>query len=936
MDHDRRVGNRGLTPVHPRRAAFVGRASERAVLDEMIRRVRAGDGESVVMLGEAGVGKTALTDYIARQVADCRVARLAGTESESAMPLAGVHQLCGPMLEHLGALPAPQQRALRYSFGLESGNAPDLFVVALAVLALLAEVASERPLICLVDDAQWLDAPSRRLLGFVGRRVSPHAILLLLAVRAPGEEQPFAALPSMKIDGLTDADARSLLAAAVPGQLDGRIRDRIVAETRGNPSRLLELLEELTPGELAGGFAEPRAGSCPHAVEQHYAERVRGLPDSTRQLLLLAAADPTGDAAILWRAAQILGIPHTAAAAAESERLIAIGFGVRFCNPALRSAAYAAGSPADRRAAHLALAEATDAEVDPERRVWHLAAAATAPDEIIASELERTASTAQARCGLAGSAAFLERSVQLTAEQERRPERALAAASAYLRSGAGDAAMRVLAEAGALEFDEVQRGRMERLRGQVQYAFNPGPDAPVVLLEAARSLEPVDRRLARETYLEALMASAAAGSQARPGGRIAEVARSARSAPAAPDSPSACDLFLDGLATVVTDGRSAGASSLRRAVDAFLGDEIEDEEFVRWGHLATAAACTLWDWESWEILSAKHVRLARASGALAPLSMALNVRGVYAAWCGDRDAASALAEEHDAVNAATGIGWYSACGLLQAAYESRPDALALMSASGAHSAERGLGQGAQFAAWTTAIVHNGRGSYADALTAAELAASGTEICNAAAWALPELIEAAARGSRPEVAAGAMRRLAKYTLGDSDWCAGIDARCAALVSEGEEAERSYVDAITRLERTPFRTELARAQLLYGEWLRREGRRVDAREHLTTAYGCFATIGAEGFAERAREELLATGAKLGSRDLAIQDELTSREQGIAQLARDGYSNPEIGAELFLSVRTVEWHLRKVFVKLGIKSRRELQTALPAGKRPHSLAA
>jgi DNA-binding CsgD family transcriptional regulator len=890
----------------------------------MLNSVREGGSEVLVVRGEAGIGKTALMQYCARQASGCRVAQVVGVESELEMPFAAVHQLCRAMLGHLAALPEPQQQALRVALGVESGNAPDRFVVGLAVLGLLAEVAAERPLVCLVDDAQWLDEPSRQVLGFVGRRLLAEPVLLLLAVREAGDEQLFEALTSLTLEGLTERDARALLTAAVAGQLDEQVRDRLVAETRGNPLRLLELPREMSSSELAGGYGVPRVGG---PMEEHYTRRIGALPEPTQQLLLLAAADPTADATLLWRAAETLGIPRSAAVAAESEQLIEIGFHVRFRHPLVRSAAYAAATAEERCAAHAVLAEATDVQVDPERRTWHLAAAATGPDEAVASDLEATAEAAQARAGLAAAAAFLERSAQLTAQPQRRVERGLAAAHAHMHAGAFDAALGLLADARARVVDDVQRGRVERLKSQVQYASDPGPEGPVLLLETARALEQLDVELARETYLDAWMASYAVGPFARPGGSLPEVSRAARSAPPPPDRATACDLFLDGVATVVTDGRAAGAGSLRRAVDAFLSDEIPDDEFLQWGHLATSSACTLWDWKSWDTLSAKHVELARASGALAPLSFALSGRGVYTAWCGDIEASIKQIAEFNAVNEATGIEWFSACGLMHAAYQGLPQALSFFEASHADCVERGLGQGAQFATWMKAIVCNGLGRYADALAAAQLAAYEMEIPNGTGWALPEVIEAAVRNRQPEVAREAMEQLPKHTLSESDWAAGIEARSRALVTEGEEAEHWYAEGIERLARTAFRTEVARAHLLYGEWLRREGRRVDAREQLRSAHDVFCAIGAEGFAERARRELVATGENVRKRDVATSNDLTPQEEHVARLARDGRSNAEIGAELFLSVRTVEWHLHKVFTKLGIRSRRELQGTLPS---------
>jgi DNA-binding CsgD family transcriptional regulator len=910
-----------------RAPAFRGRDHERAALDQLLGRVREGESAVLVMRGEAGIGKTALMQYCARQAAGCRVAQIAGVESELEMPFAALHQLCEPMLSGIDALPEPQQQALRVAFGVTIGTAPDRFVVGLAVLGLLAEAARERPLVCLVDDAQWLDEPSRQVLGFVGRRLVAEAVVLLCAVREVGDEQLFPALPSLTLEGLTEEDARALLTAAVSGQLDEQVRDRIVAETGGNPLRLLELPRELTAGELAGGFGTPEPSASSAPMEEQYMRRIRALPESTQHLLLLAAADPTGDATLVWRAAQAVGIARTAAAAAESEQLLELGSHVRFRHPLVRSAAYAAGTPDDRRAAHLALAEATDITADPERHVWHRAAAATGPDDLVASELERTAATAQARAGSAAAAAFLERSVELTAEPEQRADRALAAAQAHLHAGAFDAARALLAEVRALATDDVQRGRAERLMGEVQYRSSPGPEGPVVLLETARNLESLNARLARETYLEAWMASYAAGPYARPGGLLPEVSSALRSAPPPPDGAPVWDLFLEPFAALVMEGRAAAAVGLRQAVDAFLSDEVSDAAFLQWGHLATHSAAVLWDFPNWEILSSRHVELARGSGALAPLSIALSGRGVNLSWCGDLEGAAAIVAENHAVNEATGIGWYSAGGLMLAAYQGRPDALTLMSDSATKYAELGLGQGSQFAIWTTAILCNSLGRYAEAFTAAERAAYEMEIPNGTGWSLAELIEAAVRSRQPEVARDAMTQLPKHTLDESDWAMGIEARCRALISEGAEAEHWYVEAVERLGRTPFRPELARAHLLYGEWLRREGRRVDGRQQLASAYDMFTAMGAEAFAERARRELLATGEKVRKRSVASQNELTPQEEHIARLARDGRSNAEIGAELFLSVRTVEWHLRKVFMKLGVSSRKNLKDALPS---------
>ena len=599
-----------------RTPAFRGRAPEREALDGLLDRVRGGESAVLVIRGEAGIGKTALMRYCARQASGCRLVEIDGVESEIKLPLAALYQLCTPLLSCLAALPEPQQRALRVAFGLAAEPAPDLFILGLAVLSLLAENAAARPLVCLVDDAQWLDEASSQVLGFVGRRLLAEPVGLLFAVREAADERIFPDLPALTVEGLTDQDARALLTAAVPGQLDKRVRDRVVAETRGNPLGLLELARGMSEAELAGGFAGPPEASLPGHLKDHYLRQVRALPGSARQLMLLAAADPTGDATLLWRAAQTLGLRRDASAAADAEQLLNIGSHVRFRHPLVRSAAYVAGSPEDRRAAHLTLAAATDAQTDPERRVWHLAAAATGPDEDVATALEQAAAKIQARAGLAASAAFLQRSVTLTAEPGRRADRALAAALANLHAGTFDTALGLLAQAEADSADDLQRARVEQLRGQIEWASVSGREAPVQLLRAAKRLEALDAGLARETYLYAWVASTLAGPLAEPGGLLLEVSRAARAAPAPAGDPRPCDLLLDGLTTMITQGHAAAEPTIRRAVDAFLAGQVSGEEWLQWGILAQMATMAAWDFNSWIALSTRHVELARATGAL--------------------------------------------------------------------------------------------------------------------------------------------------------------------------------------------------------------------------------------------------------------------------------------------------------------------------------
>jgi DNA-binding CsgD family transcriptional regulator/tetratricopeptide (TPR) repeat protein len=897
------------------------------VLDRLLENVRGGESAALVIRGEAGVGKTALLRYAARQASGFRVAQIAGVESEMELPYAALHQLCAPMLVQLDALPDPQGAALRVAFGLSSGDPPDRFLVALAALSLLAQIAEDRPLLCLVDDGQWLDGASGQVLGFVARRLQAESVTMVFAVRELADDRPFAGLPELMLAGLAPDDARAVLATVVPGRLDERVRDRIVAETRGNPLALLELPRGMSAAELAGGFAVLDGGDLRGHIEDHYSKRLDGLPEATRRLMLLAAADPVGDASLVWRAAQTLGIDLDAAAPAATEQLLDIGAGVRFRHPLVRSAVYRGSSASERQAAHGALAIATDPEIDPDRRAWHQAQAASAPNEQIAADLERSAGRAQARGGLAAAAAFLERAAELTVDPTRRADRMLAAAQCHLQAGAFDDALGLLAAAESTPMDDFGHARADLLKGLIAAGTSPRT-APLELLKAAKRLEPLALELARQTYLDAWGAALFAGRLAGPGGSVHDVSEAARAAPRSVASAGPSDLLLDGLAALVTEGRLAAAPLLRPAVSLFGGDEVSAEQWLRWGVLASSAAVTLWDFESWEAVSTRQIEVARAAGALTPLSVALNGQAMIATWRGELEEAAALSAEDEVLKDATGVQISPYGAMLLAAYQGRmPEATVLADATIKDAIARGEGLGVQLAQWTIAVLQNGLGQYEDALEAAEQATDERGLF-ISTWALAELIEAAVRCGRPDRAADALARLIVATsISDADWALATQVRARALLAEGDVAEDLYREAIERLSRTPLRTELARAHLLYGEWLRRENRRVDGREQLRVAHDIFAAMGADGFAERARHELLATGEQVRKRRDDTRDDLTPQEEHIARLARDGRTNPEIGAELFISARTVEWHLRKVFTKLGITSRRGLHDALPS---------
>jgi len=906
-----------------------GRRTECAALDALLVAVREGQSRALVVRGEAGVGKTALLEHLVAAAPDLRVERAVGVESEMELAFAALHQLCAPMLSHLERLPVPQREAVEIVFGRRAGAAPDRFLIGLAVLSLLSDAAEEHPLLCVVDDAQWLDDASAQVLAFVARRLGAEPVALVFAARESTAE--LRGVPELEVEGLGKADARALLSSVLRFVLDERVRDRIVAETRGNPLALLELPRGLTATQLAGGFGLLGAQALSGRIEESFRQRLGELPAESERLLLVAAAEPVGDPLLLWRAAERLGVGVSAAAAPETEGLLAIDRWVTFRHPLVRSAVYRSASLRARRAVHLALAEVTDPEIDPDRRAWHLAAAAPGPDEEVAVELERSAGRAQARGGMAAAAAFLQRSVALTQDPARRAERALGAAQANLQAGAFDTALDLLsiAESGAL--NELQRAWVVLLHGQIASATSEGGEAPALLLNAAERLEPLDVTLARETYLDAWGAALFAGRLTH-SANLLDVSRAARSAPGPTHTANPSDLLLDGLCVLITGGPAAGAAGLRQAVKAFRDEEISVEKGLQWAVLASSAAVTIWDFESSEAIITRQVGVAREAGALTLLAIALNAQGMLVTWGGDFAAAASVITEADAVTEATGtrIAPYGA--MLHAAFRGREaEASALMELTIEHAIAGGEGLGTQYAGWAKALLYNGLGRYEEALAAAQQASADTPDLFLFGWALPELIEATVRSGMTGRAAEALEELeGSAHASGADWGLGIVARSRALLLKGEGAEPLYLEAVDRLARTRLRPELARAHLLYGEWLRREGRRLEAREQLRIAHDMLVSIGMEAFAERALHELLATGEKVRKRTVETRDELTAQEEQIARLARDGLSNPEIGTRLFISPRTVEWHLRKVFAKLGISSRRALHDALPTSGR------
>ena len=904
----------------------LGRQRERDVLERLLDDARAGHGGALVLHGEPGAGKTALLDLAVELGDDFKVVRTAGVEGETELPFAALQQLSVPIFELSARLPDPQHDALSVAFGLTTGHAPDPFLVGLAVLGLLSEAGEDQPLLCVIDDAHWLDRASARALAFIARRLLAEKIALLFAAREPGEA--LGRFPEVHVGPLGRRDARVLLESVLPARVDDRVLERIVAETNGNPLALLELPRGMTPSQLAGGFGLPAAVPLSDRIEEHFMQRLTTVPPDARRLLLLAAADPTGDLALVSRAAEGMGIRESAGRALESDGLLDLRAGVVFRHPLARSAVYRAATADERSAIHRALADATDPETDPDRRAWHRAQATSMPDEDVAAELERSAARAQARGGFAAAAAFLERSSVLTLDPARRAARALAAAQAKHEAGAFDEALTLAASAEVGPLDGLQRAELDLLRARISFVAERGNESPKLLLTAAKGFEPFDARRARQIYLDALSAALFAGRLAGSCG-AREVAAAVRALPVPSSSPAAADLLLDGLARMIAEGPSSGTPALREALRAFSSGDVGADDGQRWwAWLAGRAAGFIWDYEEWDSLTMRQVRSAREAGALAELPFALSTRVGVCLFGGDIAAAAALVEEADALAEATDGRIVPPYGVLTvAAFRGRENELTRSMASSTEGFLRdGEGMGLTLSQWAKALLSNGLGRYDEAFAAAEQGSEDPHELWFSSFALVELIEAASRSGRNERAAEAVEILAASTSASgTPWALGVQARSRALLARGDDAEKLHREAIDRLEPTRLRVDLARARLLYGEWLRRERRRLDAREQLRIAHDFFSESGMEAFAERARIELRATGEQVRERTTDALDQLTAQEAQVSRLVAQGNSNREVAAQLFISPSTVEYHLGKVFRKLEVKSRTQLASRI-----------
>ncbi|RKT54640.1 AAA family ATPase [Saccharothrix australiensis] len=867
---------------------LLGRRDETSRLQALVDEARRSRGGAVVLRGEPGIGKTALLDHLAASTSDFLVIRASGVEFETELPYSALHQLCVPVLAHLDRLPAPHRQALRIAFGLDTGT-PDPFLAGAAALGLLLE--ADRPLLCLVDDAHWLDRASARAMAFVARRVAAERVAVVFAAR--DEPADLGHLPGLDVQPLGERAARALLARANRAPLDERVRDRVLAEARGNPLALVELTATAGLTGLAGGFDLP----APAAAERSFRARLAGLPPEVRLLLAVAAAEPVGDPGLLWRAAALLDIGESAAR--DVPPLVEFGARVRFAHPLARSAVYRAATDEQRRRAHDALARVSDPLADPDRVAWHRAKASVGPDEDVAAALVGSASRARSRGGVAAAAAFLERAAALTLEPGPRVDRVLAAVEAKLAAGDFDVA------AGLLSTVEPDDPRVDLLRGRLSFARFRGGDLPTGhLLRAAAALADKEPAAARTVYVDAIEMAVLTGG-------LAAVVDAARTAPPAPGRPRSADVVLDGMVALADHGHRAAAELLRPVVA-----DRDDPVWTRWPTLGYLLALELWDREAMRDIAVRVTAAGRESGSFHVLPIGLAMLATVSAHTGDFGAAKEMISEEEAIAEATGAAPLVYPRIHLAALQGRRAAAhELFSRVGPH-----MSLSVRYA---TAVLGNGLADYPAALAAAEQAVATGDL-GLAGQALPELVEAAVRCGRPDVARAAFTTLAERTsAGGQPWGLGVESYARALVDDDEDA---YRQAVELLGAGPMAIHRGRAHLVYGEWLRRRGRRRDARTELRHAHELLSGLGAEAFAARAANELRATGERARSRSSSASDALTVQEVHIARLVADGATSKEVAAKLFVSPRTVDAHLRNIFRKLGITSRRRLRD-LPA---------
>jgi DNA-binding CsgD family transcriptional regulator len=920
---------------------LVGRTEECLTLGRALCEAKGGASRVLVVRGEAGVGKTALLERAIEMAPGFAVHRQLGVEPERGLGYAALHQLLVPFLSGLDELALPQRDALASAFGLVNAGSPDKFLVGLATLTLITSAALHRPLLCVIDDAHWLDNDSADVLGFVSRRLYADRVAMLFAVRETGSEGArFTGLPELVVGGLGPDDARLLVRSVIAEAVAPEVLDRLVTETRGNPLALTELPLELTPAQRAGTQLLPDPLPINGALRRRFLRQIRDLPAEAQRLVLLASAERSGDPALIWRAAAKLDIDPEAAGPAEAEGLVVFEPRVAFRHPLVRSAAYHGASPVERRAAHQALADALDSEMDADRRAWHRAGASSSPDEEVAAELARTAERATKRGGYMTAAAFFRRAAELTPGPAEQAERWLAAAEAELSAGEVESALELLELATPQANHPVQLARGRRLEARAQFVRGQSERASATLLAAAEAFAGLDDQAAGDTLLQAFEAALYANR-----GAMFEVVRAASKhlarcpEPRDGPSPTVVVLLLEGFIELLTAGHTTGAPALRRAIATMVASELPEDE-SRWLGLGCWAASECLDLESWHLLARRWAAKSRHQGAVLRLARSLDYLGMWEVVTGDFATAESRATERRELLSAVGyveLVGATATSLALPAWRGAADVARSLAEKVAGEGEaRGEGAWVALANWALAELELGTGNYETAWRHAKRASQGGFLW-ISSFILPDLVEAAVRSDHVEDASKALEALReRAAAGGSRFARGILAGSGALLADDAAAEALYNAAIENLGASGAWLHVARVRLLYGEWLRRQLRRADARGQLRQAHQEFERIGALGFAERAKAELGATGETVRKRTYQASLELTTQEAHVARLVGEGLTNGEVAAQMFLSQSTIDYHLRKVFRKLGVATRTQMAQRLARGSNPGPSAA
>ncbi|MEI9514453.1 AAA family ATPase [Agromyces sp. CCNWLW213] len=905
---------------------MLGRARERSLVEGLLERTRKGAGGALVITGDPGIGKTVLLDHGVGAAVGFRVATATGVQAERELPFAGLQRVLSAVPDAADRLPESQGDAIRVALGGADQPAPRPFVLGMAVLGLLREAARDGPVLCAVDDVHWLDASSVQVLGFVARRVERLPVAMLFVKRAGLDVAGVDGIPTLALGGLDETDSRVLLRSIAGGPMDEEVMARILAESGGNPL----MIQEGTRASLVHGLERepgPDARALPvvNRLEQAFGSRIAQLPEPAAVVLLLAAADPTGDPRLIARAANGIGRSIDDLEAAEAAGLVRIGRRLTFEHPLVRSAAYGRASPEELRRVHAALAEATDRQRDPDRRAWHQALGTFGLSETAAAALEQSAGRAGARGGFLAAAAFYERAVHLAESPATRLRCAVAGATALELAGAQPRALRMLTEARRDADDPADRARLDVVRGRLLFTLERSERPVELFLSAARTLAEFDRAASREAYLDALSAATLAAS-GEDGSGIRSIAEGTRAAPPpAPGERRTVDRLLDVMRDLVVAEPAASLPLLRRHLLEFSDVSEEPGIRARWLWIASRLAAIGWDDARWSAFIDEGAATARAAGALtavaATITTGVSLELLRGRGARARELADEALEIWDSIaipRAAYGVGAI-------AAWEGEPEGEDLLRAALDDGEQRGEGMVRPFVHWARALHAVGGMRYDEGLTHALAATRYPLVIVYSTWALVEAVESGARGGDRAAAEQAMQRLAVSTeASGSDWALGVRARSAALLADRpEEAERLHLEAIDRLLRTGLRAEQARGELLYGEWLRRQRRRADARVHLDRAHAAFAEMGAHAFRRRVEGELAALGAAAPA--ATESGELSTQEIVVARLASEGLSNAAIATRMHLSASTVDYHLRKAFRKLGISSRARLHIAL-----------